>query len=588
MSPTPGAHRVRAFLHKPSLEQMRAGGALDSQGRVAIDTGLVWLDHAALERVLPLGSVLAPALAAGMTLNLYGDLLAPLAEQAIQASYLADQSDGAATPALQRARQQIWDSLRGLPFSVERLHPAAFIHFGTTLEYLQFLQDGVSILGPCGWDACAASWAPASQRANGPSGSAAPGDDSPCRCVAVNASLSMSAPRERPSGVNEHPVPQVAKLASPAMGSMSAPQQRPSAMNEHPVPQVAKLASPVMTSAGSAQAGPAALGAFLLDTRLDASWYVEGPTGGILLSHVVTEREALTLREGVVLDQLPLQDAPGDAWVTRLYGVADDPKRTVAEGGTFLGRPWAAWLADAGLAFTDLWPDASDPAACTLWEARLYPPCADREASLDAVLWLQDPAKAAGQHAEALATAQGIAAWRAAPRLSLAQSYVRADVGRLVREQGEIEDTVRAHRFYDGLERQRPAATLAPILGQPQDSARRARLVADWLEASIDPWLPMRGYRALAVATGDRRWEERAFSSLARLVRAHTPSVAASENLRRLLDMYSGHPARPSGPAQGRPLPLCTASLRLAHPALRKVPPLPLCTAGILPALPGS
>ena len=68
-------------------------------------------------------------------LNFYGDLVLPLAQSTTLEDYLADTSDGPATPEVQKARQVIWQRLRGTSFTSERLHPAMFIHFGTSREY---------------------------------------------------------------------------------------------------------------------------------------------------------------------------------------------------------------------------------------------------------------------------------------------------------------------------------------------------------------------------------------------------------------------------------------------------------------------
>jgi fucokinase len=429
-----GSRRVGAFLHKPSLERLRAAGAIDAAGRVPIDTGLVWLDPAAAARLLELGEAAGEETLRGATLNLYGDLLAPLAAATERDEYLADASDGPATPTLRRIRECAWDLLRGTTFSVESLHPAEFIHFGATREYLAVLADGLRTLGGCGWSAQAASWLPPRGNGNG-------GDGGP---LLANAYLASAA------GAGD-----------------------------------ACLTDSCLTA-------PATLGA------------------GSLLANVVSDAEDLQVGDGVVVHQLPLAGEGG--YVTRLYGADDDPKRPLHEGGTFLNAPWPEWLARAGLTPRDLWPATTHPAECTLWDARLYPVSADREESLRAVLWLQRPEAA---------SREAVAAWRAAERLSLGESFLRADVRRIVREAGEIEDRVRARRFCAAVEREQPARESGGMLGAP--TASRARAAADHLEASIDPWLPIRGYEALALATGDDRWSTRAFSALARLVRAHTP-----------------------------------------------------------------
>lgn len=436
-----GSQRVRAFLHKPSLARLHAEGAVDAAGHVQIDTGLVWLDPAAAERLLALQDGAGEALLRGVTLNLYGDLVAPLAAATEREAYLADTSDGPATAALREVRERAWDLLRGTPFSVERLHPAAFVHFGSTREYLQVLAESLHTLGGCGWQARAASWLPARNAANG-------------------------------NGL---------VLANAYVGAL--PEQ----------------ASPGSTVTDATLLGPARIGA------------------GSLIANVMAGEDGLTVGDEVVVHQLPLLDGAG--WVTRVYGAADDPKIPLHSGGTLLNIPWEEWLRRAGLLPADLWPATSDPAECTLWEARLYPVCEDREESLRASAWLERPEQAAPEE---------VARWRQAERLSLGESYLRADVRRIVREAGEIEDRVRARRFAAQAEAERPAGEYGDLLGSRRDAPRRARAVADWLEASLDPWLPIRGYEALALATGDDRWSTRAFSALARLVRAHTPVPEAA------------------------------------------------------------
>jgi fucokinase len=448
------SRRVYAFLHKPSLTRLHEAEALDANGRVQVDTGLVWIDRPTVDQWLVLAEQLERQIAPRVVINLYGDLLAPLAEAADLDAYLADTSDGPATPMLQRARASIWEAFRGIPFTVETVHPAIFIHFGTTFEYLQALREGMLLFGACGWQNRASSWA-----------------------------------------------------APFATGRSDA--------------------QPILVNA-NVQAGDMRQGC-LLDCQLDTHLSLQGPA---LMSHVVSQRETIVIAGGVVVEQIPLRAGSSSkmsaltethgsvhnmgagGYVTRLYGLVDDPKISRVDGGTFLNRPWAEWLAATRLTSEALWPHVVDPPDQTLWEAQLFPVCPTRDESLDAVLWMQSPECASPEQVER---------WRRAPRVSLAESYLHADVGALVREQDEIADTVRARHFLAGLQQERPAAELAPLLGQELDAAHRAAILDDWLAESSDPWLPIRGYQALYVTCGQHRYEERAFSSLGRLVRAHTP-----------------------------------------------------------------
>ena len=70
-----GGHRVHAYLHKPSAEELARWEAVNDDGTVQIDTGLVWLDAPTAEKFVALSQ--NPAVTRA-TLNLYGDLLMPL------------------------------------------------------------------------------------------------------------------------------------------------------------------------------------------------------------------------------------------------------------------------------------------------------------------------------------------------------------------------------------------------------------------------------------------------------------------------------------------------------------------------------
>jgi len=119
-------HNIGAYLHKPSLELMQKWEAIADDGTVAIDTGLIWLDAqtvqtlVALAREETVAAFCSPPAAAGgqeasprqrqplTGLNLYGDLLLPLAESTTLAGYLADTSDGPDTPAVPPRWPDTW------------------------------------------------------------------------------------------------------------------------------------------------------------------------------------------------------------------------------------------------------------------------------------------------------------------------------------------------------------------------------------------------------------------------------------------------------------------------------------------------
>jgi fucokinase len=226
--------------------------------------------------------------------------------------------------------------------------------------------------------------------------------------------------------------------------------------------------------------------------------------GAALIANLITAR-SLTLSADVVLQQLPVEGG----FVTRVYGLDDNPKLLWDDpDATFLGRPWQEWLSGVGVGAEDVWPDVP-MGERTLWNACLYPVVADREESLALSLPVQDPTDVPPDWR---------AQWQACPRLSLAESFARADGDRILAEVALIEDLVASRHFYSAFEAERPAEDIRSLLGSVAGAVeRRAEHVAERL-AGGDPILRMRGYKALTEATGDQKWEDRAFETLALMI----------------------------------------------------------------------
>ncbi len=466
--------RVVAYLHKPAAAELARWNATAADGTVQIDTGLVWFDAAAVDRACALAR--EPSVAAA-SLNLYGDLLLPLAESTSLEAYLADASDGPATPAVQAARRTIWERLRGmsphsipLEFGVERLQPAVFVHFGSSHEYWCMVAGDAALAALCGWQPNTASWSAAPHSTFDIRHSTFDIPDSP---FAIPHSTSSIVHR-----TSNIPVLINAQLDGP--------------LTPGPEPLLAA------------------------DCRLAGSLAWRGPA---IISGVNTA-QPLTLASHVVLDQLPLT---GGSFVTRLFGLCDDPKRGRSDpAATFVNRPWADWLAAAGVTDETIWPD-TPPDRRTLWNARLFPALADREASLALALPLQDPAAAEPGWRPA---------WTAAPRLSLAESFAASDGDRLLGEVAALEDAIAVRRFVATVAAERPAGEAAPLLGASSEvCSRRAPLAAAAI-AAADPVFRWRGYKALTVATGDPAWEDRAFAGLAGMIEEATFKVQGSSRFK--------------------------------------------------------
>ena len=142
---------VSDFLQKPDERTARAYGAVDAAGRVLVDTGLLSLDPATVERWLSMRQVLSD-LARGRcpSLDLYEHLLMALVPSSDWRSYRGKMKlrparrakngpSGAREPraAWQEAHlSRLYRAVHGSPFHVSVLPYCDFFHVGSTRELL--------------------------------------------------------------------------------------------------------------------------------------------------------------------------------------------------------------------------------------------------------------------------------------------------------------------------------------------------------------------------------------------------------------------------------------------------------------------
>ena len=140
---------VARFLHKLPEQDLRAAGALDDRGRVALDTGAVLMDGELCRDLLTLietdGEIdptkLVACLSPKARLSFYADFLYPLAAEATLAQYHLEKPEGDFTPELRALREKLWPLLHRYRLRLMHLSPAAFIHFGTTNELVHFMVE---------------------------------------------------------------------------------------------------------------------------------------------------------------------------------------------------------------------------------------------------------------------------------------------------------------------------------------------------------------------------------------------------------------------------------------------------------------
>ncbi len=434
-----GIHRVRAYLHKPSMQRLNQFQAIDPNGLVQIDTGLVWLDvptaqifaelmqDRSIARLCRMDNMNGPA--DGSVLNLYGDLLLPMAQATTYSDYLNDTSDGPATPDVRAAREYIWTRLHDIPFTVESLQPAMFIHFGTSQEYWRTVSADPDLRMVCGWVSQA--------------GSILSGPDQPdtARVTLINSALEGT-----------------------------------------------------LTSTGDPS--------LVTDSQLSGPFSWQGP---VVVANTHTA-ESLKLQPNVIVHQVALPNG----YATRIYGMLDDPKRVIDDPtATYMNRPWAEWLAEAGVHADAIWPGIDRPSR-SLWNAQLYPICASRDESLRLAQLLQIPSGLAPMRSQ----------WYAMPRISLQQSFASADGEAVLTDVSQVEDYIAARRFLQAVLDEQQATEATVLLGSVAPSITRRCALVDQLVRQTEPLVRIRCYQALAIADGNKSYEDRAFHALSQMVQA--------------------------------------------------------------------
>lgn len=142
---------VGNFLHKQSVEQLRALGAVNAQDAVDLDTGAILLGCELLESLFGLigekGKIVQERYDRFVNdkarISFYGDFLYPLASKATLEQYLKEKAEGEICEELLACRREIWEAISPYSLKLLCLSPARFIHFGTTRELLSLLTEEI-------------------------------------------------------------------------------------------------------------------------------------------------------------------------------------------------------------------------------------------------------------------------------------------------------------------------------------------------------------------------------------------------------------------------------------------------------------
>ncbi len=358
------------FLHKQSVEKLRAAGAVDDSGFVDIDTGAVIFSADILKSLYGLvceNGKFSPSrfeayVNETVRLSLYGDFLYPMAAQSTLESFFLEQPEGAFCEELTSARTELWNVLRPYRMKLLRLSPAKFIHFGTTREIMQLMCGEIDQYRHLAWS------------------------------DQVNSSVHTSD--------------------AAAYGSILSPK--------------AKYGENVYLEVSCVHSG-AKIGR------------------NVILSHIEIYDEVIP--DGVVLHGLKQRDG---CFVVRIYGIGDNPKGSLEEGGTLMEVSLTEFMEKHGLAPTDLW----DCEEHSLWNARLYPTCGSMREAVHAALNLY-----------ALVHGEGdLMAWKTVDRKSLCAGFRDADPDAVIAWNQRMQRLVRMEQLAKLISDQKPVYEAKGIL----------------------------------------------------------------------------------------------------------------------------
>lgn len=145
---------VGRFLHKQPVDTLKELGAVDSRENVDIDTGAVIFNSSILDELYSLidrEENFQKFVCEEARLSFYADFLYPLASGSDLEQFYKETPEGEFTPQLHDCRTALWEVLHKYNMKLIRLSPASFIHFGTTKELMQLVNEEIEEYSYLGW-----------------------------------------------------------------------------------------------------------------------------------------------------------------------------------------------------------------------------------------------------------------------------------------------------------------------------------------------------------------------------------------------------------------------------------------------------
>lgn len=219
--------------------------------------------------------------------------------------------------------------------------------------------------------------------------------------------------------------------------------------------------------------------------------YIRGNTrigSNCVISNVVLKDREVPC--GVTLHGLQLKDK---RYVVRIYGTDDNPKGTLEEDSLFLGMRISDFMKNSGISAKDLWRSDEH----YIWFAKLYPVCDTLEEAVDWALRLYKMGRGIEDSVDYLQR----------ERLSLYESFDKADVGAIIRWQSELNKEIRISSFINKIKLRENINNAISVFGKNKiDAYIKERLLK--LAESSGLGIKMRIYYYLSKMTKGHESEE--------------------------------------------------------------------------------
>lgn len=166
--------------------------------------------------------------------------------------------------------------------------------------------------------------------------------------------------------------------------------------------------------------------------------------------------DGVTVPENVVLHGIRLQDGN---YVVRVYAAGDNPKGCLTENAPYLHTTLQGLLRNLRIERDELWRDPAHTGD-DLWNAELYPVCADEAEAVGYALFLCRAA--AGEDY----TDQERDNWLRASRLSLCGSFNRADTSHIMTWRNTLRNEILVRKFLCSVRKKKDFRESLQIFGE--------------------------------------------------------------------------------------------------------------------------